>query len=80
MKAMVLHEPGKPFELEDREIPRPNQNEAVAKVLACGSGLTIQHTVAGRIQSNFPIVIGHEITAEITEVGSGVNNLSLIHI
>ena len=58
MKAMVLHEPGKPFELEDREIPNPYENEAVAKVLACGSGLTIQHTVAGRIQSNFPIVIG----------------------
>ena len=77
MKAMVLHEPGKPFELEDREIPNPYENEAVAKVLACGSGLTIQHTVAGRIQSNFPIVIGHEITAEITEVGPGVNNLKV---
>ena len=37
MKAMVLHEPGKPFELEDREIPRPNQNEAVAKVLIAGA-------------------------------------------
>ena len=77
MKAMVLHEPGKPFVLEERPIPEPKKNEAVAKVLACGSGLTIQHTVAGRIQSNFPIVIGHEITAEITEIGPEVNSLSV---
>ena len=40
----------------------------VAKVLACGSGLTIQHVKAGRTKVNFPIIIGHEITAEMQQL------------
>jgi len=44
-------------------------------VLACGSGLTIQHYKAGRIPLACPRVIGHEITGEIVEVGAGVTGL-----
>jgi len=47
----------------------------VARVLACGSGLTIQHYKAGRIPLACPRVIGHEITGEIVEVGAGVTGL-----
>jgi D-arabinose 1-dehydrogenase-like Zn-dependent alcohol dehydrogenase len=37
-------------------------------------GLTIQHTRMGRGQAvTFPRIIGHEITAEVVEVGSGVD-------
>ena len=39
-------------------------------MLACGAGLTIEHTRAGRMGGNFPLVIGHEITGEITQVGA----------
>lgn len=73
---MVLHGANEPFVLEDRPIPIPGSGEAVARVLACGAGLTIQHSVAGRVPVNFPIVIGHEITAEITELGDGVDWLA----
>jgi D-arabinose 1-dehydrogenase-like Zn-dependent alcohol dehydrogenase len=69
MKAMVLHAAGQPFVLEERPDPKPGPGEAVAKVLACGAGLTIHHLRAGRGTANFPIVIGHEITGEIVEVG-----------
>lgn len=69
MKAMVLHAAGEPFVLEDRPDPVPGPGEAVARVLACGAGLTIHHLRAGRGTANFPIVIGHEITGEIVEVG-----------
>lgn len=69
MKAMVLRGPGEPFVLEERPDPTPGPGEAVARVLACGSGLTIQHVRAGRTGANFPIVIGHEITGEIVAVG-----------
>ena len=44
-------------------------------MLACGSGLTIQHYKAGRIPLACPRVIGHEITGEIVEVGAGVTGL-----
>jgi len=44
-------------------------------VLACGSGLTIQHYKAGRSPLSYPRIIGHEITGEIVEVGAGVSGL-----
>jgi D-arabinose 1-dehydrogenase-like Zn-dependent alcohol dehydrogenase len=74
MKALVLHEPGGPFVMEERPDPVAGVGEAVARIMACGMGLTIQHTRMGRgRRANFPIVIGHEITAEIVEVGAGVD-------
>src|SRR3972149_2633891 len=72
---MVLKAPNTPFVLEDRPIPVPGPGEAVCKVLACGAGLTIEHARAGRAPSNFPIVIGHEITAVISAVGPGVTHV-----
>lgn len=75
MKALVLHEPNSPFVLEDRPDPEPGPGEAVARVLACGSGLTIEHVRAGRAPANFPIVIGHEITGEIVALGAQSHDL-----
>jgi propanol-preferring alcohol dehydrogenase len=49
----------------------------VARVITCGSGLTIQHLKAGRRKSAFPRVIGHEIAAEIVAVGAGVTTLKV---
>lgn len=78
MKAMVLRKAGEPFVLENRPDPTPGPGEAVARVLACGSGLTIQHVRAGRTGANFPIVIGHEITGEIVAVGPHTEALPVI--
>lgn len=46
-------------------------------MLACGSGLTIQHGKAGRTALRCPRVIGHEIAGEIVEVGAGVTGLGI---
>jgi D-arabinose 1-dehydrogenase-like Zn-dependent alcohol dehydrogenase len=77
MKAMVLQGANQPFELIDMPDPAAGPGEAVARVLACGSGLTIQHVKAGRAKVKFPRVIGHEITAEIVDVGTGVRGLAV---
>ena len=77
MKAMVLEAPNTPFILKNVPDPIAGPGEAVAKVYACGSGLTIQHFKAGRTPAIFPRIIGHEICAEIVEVGGGVTNLSI---
>ena len=77
MKALVLHEANTPFELTDVPDPVAGPGEAVAKVYACGSGLTIQHFKAGRTPAVFPRIIGHEICAEIVEVGAGVSGLQV---
>jgi propanol-preferring alcohol dehydrogenase len=74
---MLLKGPNQPFELVHMPDPVAGPGEAVARVLACGSGLTIQHLKAGRRTAAFPLVLGHEITAEIVEVGSGVSGLAV---
>lgn len=76
MKAQILYKGGEPFSLEERPDPVAGPGEAVAKVLACGSGLTIHHVRAGRGVANFPIIIGHEITAEIVEIGPSAGDTS----
>jgi len=77
MKALVLESKGAPFVYKDVKDPVLNENEAVAKIIACGSGLTIQHVRAGRIKVDYPRIIGHEITAVIEEVGKNVTNVSV---
>jgi propanol-preferring alcohol dehydrogenase len=74
---MLLRGPNLPFELVERPDPVAAAGEAVARVLTCGSGLTIQHAKAGRRRIPFPRIIGHEITGEIVEVGTGVTGLSI---
>ncbi len=77
MKAMVLEAPNTPFISTEVPDPIAGPGEAVAKVYACGSGLTIQHFKAGRNPTTFPRIIGHEICAEIVEIGDGVDSLSV---
>jgi len=77
MKALVLRAPNTAFELTQVPDPVAGPGEAVARVLACGAGLTIQHVKAGRAKAKFPLVIGHEITGEIVEVGAGAGNVKV---
>jgi len=78
MKAILLTGPGLPFELATVPDPTPGPGEAVARVLACGSGLTIHHARAGRLKlSHYPRIIGHEIAGEIVAVGAGVADVKM---
>ena len=77
MKALVLNGPGEPFSLETVPDPVPAPGEAVAKVIACGAGLTIQHVKAGRAKVDYPRIIGHEITGVIEAIGDGVTNVAV---
>ena len=77
MKALVLHGRGEPFTLDEVPDPTPGPGEAVARVITCGAGLTIQHVRAGRMQVDYPRIIGHEITGEIVALGAGVDSLAV---
>jgi propanol-preferring alcohol dehydrogenase len=75
MKAMLLKGANTPLVLETVADPVAGPREAVAKVFACGAGLTIHHARAGRIKLEYPRILGHEIAGEIVSVGPGVKNV-----
>ena len=77
MKAMLLKGANVPLALETVPDPVAGPGEAVARVLACGAGLTIHHARAGRVKVDYPRILGHEIAGEIVSVGAGVTNLKV---
>lgn len=76
MKAMLLERAGAPLVMREVPDPQPGPGEAVARVLACGAGLTVHHARAGRLPLVYPRILGHEITGEIVAVGAGVTNVA----
>tara|TARA_B100000686_G_C16782884_1_gene973169 strand:- start:991 stop:2025 length:1035 start_codon:yes stop_codon:yes gene_type:complete len=77
VKALILNGPNIPFSIESVPDPAPGPFEAVAKVISCGSGLTIQHVKAGRVKVDYPRIIGHEITGIIQAVGKNVHDIGV---
>ncbi|MEU2060450.1 alcohol dehydrogenase [Streptomyces sp. NPDC013455] len=66
---------GGPFELVEREVPRPGPGQARIAVEACG----ICHSdaffvTAGMPGITFPVVPGHEIAGRIAELGEGTGD------
>ena len=77
----MLYGPGEPFKLEDIPDTFAGYGEVIVKVITCGAGLTIQHVKSGRVKVEYPMVIGHEITGEVVEVGKEVSSpVSYTHL
>lgn len=73
MRAMVLHSPGHPLQLEERPLPVPARGQLLIKVLACGVCRTDLHLFDGELpQARLPRVPGHEIVGHVTGVGTDV--------
>jgi L-iditol 2-dehydrogenase len=73
MKAMVL-EGKKKIELKDIEKPTPGLNDVIVRIKAtsiCGTDL---HLYQGLLPAKVPMVLGHEASGEITEVGANVKS------
>ena len=76
MKAAVFYGPGD-MRVEERPIPAPAENELLLKVAACaicGSDLRTFRFGAGNITA--PVVIGHEVTGTVVEVGNSLGGYS----
>ena len=65
MRAMVLHAPGEPLQLEDVPTPEPAAGQLLLRVHACGVCRTDLHVVDGELPTHrLPLVPGHQIVGE----------------
>ncbi len=77
MKALELIGPSK-FEVVEKPAPKPNANEVVIRVKACGICGSDIHGMDGSSGRRIaPIVMGHEASGVIEAVGAEVSNLSV---
>ena len=74
MKAARLHEVGKPLKIDDIPIPKIGKKDVLIQVKACGiCGSDIHIAIEGSSKTGYlPIVLGHEPSGVIAEIGSEV--------
>lgn len=73
MRALVKPEPGRgPLRLDDVPDPRPGPGEVRIRVAATGICGTDLHIRDGEYPSSPPVVLGHEFSGIVDEVGAGV--------
>jgi threonine dehydrogenase-like Zn-dependent dehydrogenase len=76
MKDVILY---KPSNIEVKEVPNvePNENKVLIKVKNCGVCGTDISLFKGNYPANYPVIIGHEFSGEVTQVGKDVSNISI---
>jgi Zn-dependent alcohol dehydrogenase len=71
----VLRSPGVGLHVEDVELRPPQSGELLVRVEAAGVCHTELHYMSGDIPCPLPVVLGHEGTGVVEEVGVGVEDL-----
>jgi Zn-dependent alcohol dehydrogenase len=74
VRAAVLRAPGEPLRVEDVELEAPHAGEVLVRVEAAGVCHTELHYMDGAIPCPLPIVLGHEGSGVVEEVGTGVGD------
>lgn len=75
MRAMVLHQIGHPLIPATIDIPVPNADQVLLKVIACGVCRTDLHIVDGELpHPKLPLIPGHEIIGTVIRVGANVKS------
>lgn len=74
MRVASLTDVGE-MEVREQERPKPEPDEVVLRVGACGVCATDLHMYHGSYAVDFPIVLGHESAGTVTELGDEVTGL-----
>lgn len=77
MKAAVVHQFGDPLQIEERDVPEPQEGEILVNIQASGVCHTDLHAVEGDwpVKPKLPLVPGHEGVGFVAAVGKGVKNV-----
>jgi Zn-dependent alcohol dehydrogenase len=76
VRAAVLFEFGTPLRIEELELDPPKAGEVRIRMAASGICRSDWHTVRGVHRHPLPVVLGHEGSAVVEEVGEGVAGLA----
>jgi propanol-preferring alcohol dehydrogenase len=75
MKAIQVRSPGAEFELVQKEVPEPQENEVLIRVEACGICHGDAVAKEGRFPGiSYPRVPGHEVVGIVGKTGSRAGN------
>lgn len=72
MKAAVLYEKHRPLEIEELTLEPARQHEVLVKMEASGVCHSDLHFIKGDREHPLPVVLGHEGSGTVAEVGPGV--------
>jgi propanol-preferring alcohol dehydrogenase len=75
MRAMLLEKPKQALRLAEVPLPRPEANQILIQVHACGVCRTDLHIFDGELtKPKLPLIPGHEIVGRVVQVGEKVDN------
>jgi S-(hydroxymethyl)glutathione dehydrogenase / alcohol dehydrogenase len=77
MQAAVFREPGQPVEVCDVELEPPHAGEALVRIAACGVCASDLHVVDGDLPEPVPLVLGHEASGVVVDIGPGVQRVGV---
>jgi S-(hydroxymethyl)glutathione dehydrogenase/alcohol dehydrogenase len=72
VKAVIVTEPGAPPHVRDIELPPVGPDDVRIRVAAAGVCHSDLSMINGTIAPQFPLVLGHEASGTVVEVGSAV--------
>ncbi|MGV1010037.1 MAG: NDMA-dependent alcohol dehydrogenase [Dermatophilaceae bacterium] len=76
-KAAVVHEIGKPMEIEELELTDPRHGEVLVRYTHAGLCHTDWHIPLGDFEARLPIVPGHEGGGIVKATGPGVDRVAV---
>ncbi len=78
MRAMVLTAVGRPLELRELPVVRPDAGRVLIRVHACAVCRTDLHVIDGELPNpKLPLVLGHEIVGRVADVGADVTRFRI---
>ena len=75
VKGVIARSQGAKTEIVDINLPDPEGEEAVVKILACGVCHTDLHYREGGIGDDFPYLLGHEAAGIVESIGGDVTGV-----
>ncbi len=78
MRAMVLQAPRQPLQAREVPVPKPNPEQVLIQIHACGVCRTDLHIVDGELtEPKLPLIPGHQIVGTVVQTGDHVEQFSV---